>query len=69
MGASGGPNMISDGLVFALDAADPQTSKAGCMGFASAEQLMKNLATNSGNSSIVSIFDYLDGSNTCSSSC
>ena len=48
MGASGGPNIISDGLVFALDAADPQTSKAGCMGFASAEQLMKNLATNSG---------------------
>ena len=27
------------------------------------------LATNSGNSSIVSIFDYLNGSNTCSSSC
>ena len=48
MGASGGPNIISDGLVFALDAADPQTSKAGCMGFTSAEQLMKNLATNSG---------------------
>ena len=45
MGASGGPNIISDGLVFALDAADPQTSKAGCMGFTSAEQLIKNLAS------------------------
>ena len=43
MGVSGGPNIISDGLVFGLDAADPKTSKAGCMGFNSAEQLIKNL--------------------------
>ena len=45
MGVSGGPNIISDGLVFGLDAADPKTSKAGCMGFNSAEQLIKNLAS------------------------
>ena len=45
MGVSGGPNIISDELVFALDAADPKTSKAGCMGFNSAEQLIKNLAS------------------------
>ena len=54
MGASGGPNIISDGLVFALDAADPKTSKAGCMGFTSAEQLMKNLASSSGKGNTIS---------------
>lgn len=44
MSTAGGPKIISDGLVFALDAASSKMSKAGCEGFSSANQLIKNLA-------------------------
>ena len=44
MSTAGGPKIVSDGLVFALDAASSKMSKAGCEGFNSANQLIKNLA-------------------------
>ena len=45
MSTAGGPKIVSDGLVFALDAASSKMSKAGCAGFNSAEQLIKNLVS------------------------
>tara|TARA_A100001201_G_scaffold22812_1_gene25695 strand:+ start:2196 stop:3437 length:1242 start_codon:yes stop_codon:yes gene_type:complete len=45
MGIKSGPSIVSDGVVFCIDAASNRSiGKAGCMGFNSAPQLIKNLA-------------------------
>tara|TARA_Y100000004_G_scaffold489_1_gene691 strand:- start:795 stop:2036 length:1242 start_codon:yes stop_codon:yes gene_type:complete len=45
MAIKSGPSIVSDGVVFCIDAASNRSiGKAGCMGFNSAPQLIKNLA-------------------------
>ena len=42
----GGPKIVTDGLLFCLDAADIKCiSKAGCVGFNNADQILKNLVS------------------------
>ena len=44
----GGPRIVNDGIVFCIDTADIKcVSKAGCMGFTNAAQLLKNLISRS----------------------
>ena len=44
----GGPKIVNDGIVFCIDTADVKcVSKAGCMGFTNAAQLLKNLISTS----------------------
>jgi hypothetical protein len=46
MGVASGPNVISSGLVFAIDTASPNSiSGLGCTGFNNAQQLVKDLIT------------------------
>lgn len=46
MGVASGPNVVSNGLVFAIDTASPNSiSGLGCTGFNNAPQLLKDLIT------------------------